>query len=240
MRRTSFLVLGVALLATLPGLKAYAQSSQAQDDQRRQAEADEDAKKKKKDKEWKLEQAPLPDQRNAGPCPYVKVLYDASRYVELKEGAEASGAIGYTGEFQHVQSTCAYRGHDPIHVAMAINFNFGRGPQAQGQSKAFRYWVAVTVRNEAVLDKQYFTVPVTFRPGEDRVAYVDRIDDILIPRAKTTVSGGNFEVLLGFDVTPQMAEFNREGKRFRVNAGSPQPTETASNASSKRGPSAAQ
>jgi len=26
-------------------------------------------------------------------------------------------------------------------------------------------------------------------------------------------------VLLGFDVTPEMAAFNREGKRFRVNAG---------------------
>ena len=24
---------------------------------------------------------------------------------------------------------------------------------------------------------------------------------------------------MGFDVTPQMAAFNREGKRFRVNAG---------------------
>ncbi|MDO9247675.1 MAG: Tat pathway signal sequence domain protein, partial [Phenylobacterium sp.] len=25
--------------------------------------------------------------------------------------------------------------------------------------------------------------------------------------------------LVGFDVTPQMAAFNRDGKRFRVNAG---------------------
>ncbi|MHB8285532.1 MAG: Tat pathway signal sequence domain protein, partial [Caulobacteraceae bacterium] len=27
------------------------------------------------------------------------------------------------------------------------------------------------------------------------------------------------EVLVGFDVTPKMAEFNRLGKRFRVNSG---------------------
>ena len=26
-------------------------------------------------------------------------------------------------------------------------------------------------------------------------------------------------MLVGFDVTPEMAAFNREGKRFRVNAG---------------------
>ena len=46
---------------------------------------------------------------------------------------------------------------------------------------------------------------------------------IVIPRADVTTSGSNFEVLIGFDVTPQMAEFNRSGSRFRVNAGAAQP-----------------
>ena len=27
------------------------------------------------------------------------------------------------------------------------------------------------------------------------------------------------DLLIGFDVTPEMAAFNRDGKRFRVNAG---------------------
>ena len=214
--------MAVAVLAVVPAVKSYAQSSQAQDDQRRQAEADDDAKKKKKEKEWKLEQAPLPTLKNAGPCPYVKALYDASRYVELKDNEEAAGAVGYTGEIERIQSTCAYRGAEPIHVAMAVNFAFGRGPRAEGLSKDFRYWVAVTVRNESILNKQYFDVPAKFLPGQDRVRYVDQIDDILIPRSKATVSGSNFEVLVGFDVTPQMADFNRLGKRFRVNAGEAQ------------------
>ena len=44
------------------------------------------------------------------------------------------------------------------------------------------------------------------------------LGDIIIPRANNTISGSNFEILVGFDVTPQMAEFNREGKRFRITA----------------------
>jgi len=44
---------------------------------------------------------------------------------------------------------------------------------------------------------------------------------VLIPRATPETSGGNFEVLIGFDVTPEMAEFNRTGSRFRINAGAP-------------------
>jgi hypothetical protein len=42
---------------------------------------------------------------------------------------------------------------------------------------------------------------------------------VVIPRANLGTSGSNFEILVGFDVTPQMAEFNREGKRFRLTAG---------------------
>jgi hypothetical protein len=43
------------------------------------------------------------------------------------------------------------------------------------------------------------------------------VKGIVIPRATATVSGANFEILVGFDVTPEMAAFNREGKRFRPN-----------------------
>ena len=47
----------------------------------------------------------------------------------------------------------------------------------------------------------------------------DHINGILIPRADANVSGSNFEVLVGFDIDPTMVDFNRQGKRFRVNAG---------------------
>ena len=94
--------------------------------------------------------------------------------------------------------------------------------QGRDEHKAYRYWVAVTQRNREVLAKQYFTLPVSFPKGKDRVYMADKVNGIVIPRANATVAGDNFEVLVGFDVTPQMAEFNREGKRFRVNAGAPQ------------------
>jgi hypothetical protein len=102
---------------------------------------------------------------------------------------------------------------------MEILFELGKGPQAEGSSKTFRYWIAVTQRNEAIITKSYFDLPVKFDPGQDRAYATEDIAEITIPRASITTSGGNFEILVGFDVTPQMAAFNREGKRFRVNAG---------------------
>jgi hypothetical protein len=183
----------------------------------------EEAAKKKKDDEWNTTtNLALPGKKNAGPCPYVKVLYDAARYLEFKDYAHPSTTgVGYTGEIQGLSSGCSYGAKDPITVKMELLFAFGRGPMASGGGKDYQYWVAVTDRNQEVLAKEYFTVRANFPSGADRVLVTDHVDGIKIPRADTTVSGSNFEVLVGFDVTPEMAGFNRDGKRFHANAGPP-------------------
>jgi len=181
---------------------------------------DDAAKKKKREEEWGDKQAPLPQLRNAGPCPFAKSLYDAARFVEFKDGQEASANVTFTGEIQDVSAICEYKSDDPIKVKMQVLFELGRGPMAASSAKTYRYWIAVTDRDRAILAKQFFDLPVQFAAGQDRLYKVETINQIMIPRAKATVSGANFEVLVGFDVTPEMAAFNRDGKRFRANAGS--------------------
>ena len=145
------------------------------------------------------------------------MLYDAARYVELANNRAAVSAVGFTGEIEGLNADCTYRGEDPIRLDMNILFNLGRGAQATDGQKTYRYWVAVTERNKAVLAKEYFDLPVNF--DGQRTASVTEERTIVIPRADATTSGGNFEVLVGFEITPEMAEFNRSGSRFRVNAG---------------------
>jgi hypothetical protein len=164
--------------------------------------------------------APLRRRANAGPCPFVKVLYDAARYVELEGGRAAIANVGFTGEIEGVSADCEYREADPIKLDMDILFQLGRGEQAGEDQKTYRYWVAVTERNSAVLAKEYFDLPVKF--DGQRTASIHEERSIVIPRADLETSGGNFEVLIGFDVTPEMAEFNRSGSRFRVTAGTAQ------------------
>ena len=202
----------VAAWTAIPLTSALAQGKDSDPEQ-------EAKDKKKKEDEWGDKQAPLPALRNAGPCPYVKVLYDAGRYVELKDNKETSTSVGYTGEIQSLSSGCSYKSDDPIKVQMEILFSLGRGPQASASTKTYRYWVAVTDRNNEVIAKQFFNLPVTFPAGQDRTLMTDKIAGIVIPRTRATVSGSNFEVLVGFDVTPEMVAFNREGKRFKPNAG---------------------
>lgn len=163
--------------------------------------------------------APLRRRAAAGPCPYVKILYDAARYVELTGDRVSAANVAFTGEIEGLVSDCSYQSDQPITVETRVLFNLGRGPQAEGGARTYRYWIAVTERNRAVLAKEYFDLPVDFKGAQ--TATVTQVQLIVIPRAEATTSGDNFEILVGFDVTPEMAEFNRSGSRFRVNAGTP-------------------
>lgn len=212
MRR--ILLLAVMAASLIPSASAFAQGRGGQDND----EADQ-ARRRQRDKDFQDFQAPLPGLANAGPCPYVKVLYDASRYVEFKENREATADVGYTGEIEGISAACAYKGSDPITIDMIVTFSLGKGPMASGSSKTYTYWVAVTNRNKDVLAKEYFTFRANFPAGKNTLVMTDRLSGLSIPRADDKVSGANFEVLVGFDVTPQMAQFNRDGKRFRVDAG---------------------
>lgn len=206
MRRPLLTVLILAAcFAAGPVHHAFAQDDSAADD------------KKKKD-DWGDKHPPIPKVQNVGPCPFVKVLYDAARYVELKDNREQVSAVGFTGEIQSLSSVCQYKAAEPIRVQTQVLFAFGRGPEAVGSSKTYRYWVAVTDRNRDVIDKAYFNLPVNFPAGQDRVMLTDTLKGITIPRASNKVSGSNFEVLVGFDVTPEMVSFNRDGKRFKPGA----------------------
>ena len=197
-----------------PALAQSRQDRQDEDARRRQEE------RQQRDDEFDLTPAPLRERPNAGPCPFVRILYDAARYVEFEGGQQSYAAVGYTGEIEGVEADCVYREADPIRIDMDILFQLGRGPQADSDRRTYRYWIAVTERNSAILAKQYFDLPVDFEGG-DRTSVTEQIRGLTIPRRDISVSGSNFEVLIGFDVTPEMAEFNRLGARFRANAGAP-------------------
>lgn len=160
---------------------------------------------------------------NVGPCPLMGVLYDTSRIVKFNEpNAQRYANIEFTGEMQGVQGLCRYVEADPITMNMEIQMAFGRGPAATSDRQTYRYWVAVTRRGRAPIEKVYFDVDVRFPRGESVVTLREQIDEIVIPRATAETSGENFEILVGFELTPEQLAFNRAGRRFRIDAGQTQ------------------
>ncbi|MFS2318708.1 hypothetical protein RMQ97_12280 [Maricaulis sp. D1M11] len=156
---------------------------------------------------------------NAGPCPTAFSLYDAHRVVEF-EGEQVNYAnVGFTGEILNVRSLCSYYDERPILISMELDMGFGRGPAADSNVHTYEYFVAVTRRDRGVITKESFPIQVRFDADEDRVFLTETIDAISIPRANETISGGNFEILVGFELTEEQLAYNRSGQRFRVQAG---------------------
>ena len=81
---------------------------------------------------------------NPGPCPRAFSLYDAARIVEFKGDKQRFDNVGFTGEIGNIRSLCRYYGEQPIIGDIEIEFDFGRGPAASGDTAVYEYFVAVT------------------------------------------------------------------------------------------------
>ena len=160
----------------------------------------------------------LDTRQNAGTCPPAGSIYNASRVVDFKNNEQLFSNVEFTGEIVDVRLFCRYAGTDPVRAEVEIDFAFGKGPAAIGERHDYGYWVAVTRRSGKVLQKQHFTVSADFSDGPV-VGETEILQRIIIPRADESVSAANFEILVGFDLTEDQLQYNREGRRFRLNAG---------------------
>ena len=156
--------------------------------------------------------------QNAGTCPPAGSVYNASRIVVFDGDQQLFPNVEYTGEIVDVRLYCRYAGSNPVRAEVEIDFAFGKGPAASSNRRDYSYWVAVTRRSGKVLNKEHFTVNANFSDGPV-VGETEILQQIIIPRADESVSAANFEVLIGFDLTDEQLTYNREGRRFRLNAG---------------------
>ena len=160
----------------------------------------------------------LDTRQNAGTCPPAGSIYNASRVVDFKNNEQLFSNVEFTGEIVDVRLFCRYAGTDPVRAEVEIDFAFGKGPAAIGERHDYGYWVAVTRRSGKVLQKEHFTVSADFSDGPV-VGETEILQRIIIPRADDSVSAANFEIIVGFDLTDTQLQYNREGRRFRLNAG---------------------
>ena len=153
-------------------------------------------------------------QANPAPCPNIIVLQEAARLIEF-DGEETIDNVAYTGEIVDAVSVCRYFGDEPIRAEVSLDFAFGKGPKAGGNDKVFTYFVAVTRTDLEVIAKRDFAVPASFSDRREVVLRQEKIDQIVIPRADDNTSGTNFEIIIGFNLTPQQAIYNRSGKSLK-------------------------
>lgn len=144
-----------------------------------------------------------------GPCPSVLILRDAATAVVFRPGGTADPAdVAYRLELAPVKSICRYNGDDTeIEVDVEIEVTALSGPAATGGKLAIPYFVAVIAPGDRILAKGSFEVGLRFGQGQARATARQRTKRKIVPGAELT--GADFEVLMGLQLTPEQLDYNR-------------------------------
>ncbi|KJV09487.1 hypothetical protein VZ95_11175 [Elstera litoralis] len=145
------------------------------------------------------------------PCPRVGILADAARMTIFRDGAgrditdvqSFSQIAGFSG-------SCYYEDKlRTVMVDLRIELTSERGAAANGPRWAdLPYFVSILDKNRAIIAQQDFTLRAEYPVNSIRVGLFDEIEQRLPLQAGEF--GDAYEVLIGFRLTPDQLEWNRQ------------------------------
>jgi len=143
------------------------------------------------------------------PCPAVGVLNETDHVTLLSGAGTDLTDVVARAEIGKVVSKCEYDVDDStITVDLAFDGIAEIGPAAQSRALTLNTFVAVTRRYSAFDKKQVYEVPVVFEPGQRQVRFVKTVDGTVLPYGGQA-DGSIYQILVGFQLTPEQLEYNR-------------------------------
>ncbi len=145
------------------------------------------------------------------PCPPVYIMSDAAKITKYRSGGGRDLTdVEMEGEVVAFKGDCVYdaKGGE---VTLQLAFELRRGPAAAGRTLDVTYFVAVPKFYPAPEAKGVFTFPVTFPDTVDRIRVTDEEVSLRLPvRTKELID--NYEVYIGFQMSPEELEMSRRAK----------------------------
>lgn len=142
------------------------------------------------------------------PCPRVVVLQDTAKAVQFGEaGGRDITDIRFRGEIADARWVCDYD-DGRIDMSMQVSILAERGPAApDAQEARFDYYLAVTDRDDRILNKNVFDVSLPFGEGRLRSGSLDEVS-LSIPLTAGE-NGDDRLVYLGFQLEADQVEYMR-------------------------------
>jgi hypothetical protein len=144
------------------------------------------------------------------PCPRAVVGEGAGRLTRFDGGGKDPTNVLFEAEIADLAGSCIYDDTE-ISVEMLIQIVAGRGPAATDDDAKVSYFVAVTRTDKTILARQAFDAVIELPGNQTRNEIIEEIEQIIpIPEGG---SGGNLVIVVGFEMTPDELEFNRQQGR---------------------------
>jgi len=151
-----------------------------------------------------------------GACPTVGILADAEEVTVFSGQGRDLPDVRYHAEMTDVTTTCDYGragGQRFAYARVRMDFTAQLGSAARPEPVDIPYFVAVVTRGtDEILIKETYNIRAPFNGGRPAVQMEDSIDRIAIP-VETVADGGFYEIIVGFELTPDQLDFNRRDQR---------------------------
>ena len=144
------------------------------------------------------------------PCPRAVVGENAGRLTRFSGAGKDPANIVFEAEIADLAGSCVYD-DDSIDVDLQIQIVAGRGPAATDDNASFNYFVAVARTDKTILSRDAFDTVIELPGNQTRNQTVEELEQT-IPLAKGE-SGANLVIVVGFEMTPEELEFNRQQGR---------------------------
>lgn len=147
------------------------------------------------------------------PCPQVSMLADTSRITKFREGPGRDITdIEYEAEIGAYKGECVYKDDDSVELTLTVAIDAMRGPAAAGNTIETSYFIAIPAFYPSPAAKSVLPIRVEFPENISKVRFRD--EDVVMRIPLKGKAGTEFEVFLGFQLTPDQLEYNRrQGRR---------------------------
>lgn len=145
-------------------------------------------------------------------CPQVKIVDELSALNEFADlSSPGDDTLISRVTLSQSESSCVYDGNNAV-VDLKLVFDGQMGPKGRkkpGDTPIFSYpfFIAVTGSDGSIKAKEVFGASITYAAGETNHTYYESLRQI-IP-VESNVEARDFNVLIGFQLTPEQLRYNR-------------------------------
>ena len=143
-------------------------------------------------------------------CPASFIAPDAGKEAVFKPGGTTLRDVSYGVEIASIKSGCARADKGGLTVDTKLSFELVAEDPAI-ETGSFEYFVSIVDGQQHILTKHTYVLPFEFDPRQRSMTRQDELIENLPLR--NDMSGGNYAVVVGLQLTPAQLEFNRAGNR---------------------------
>ncbi len=157
-----------------------------------------------------------------GPCPRALILADAATITQFRDGPGRDLLdVSYSGRVSRVYSDCTYEmkkdGTGVMEARVLVAIDAERGPASRNRVAPYRYFVTLSDANHEPITKNVFDLAANFPGNVTRMTLTDDSVQLKVPIGAGQ-SGRSFTVLVGFQLTEDQLQYNRQLQREREGA----------------------